>query len=394
MLTNSQITKRCLFVQYTGNRTGSPISGLSIIDALHDNGFTVDVVFAIPGTMESKYRSMGCTIHYLSHGQWLLGGDWLHRLVFLCREMRSTWQFLKILRRVKPQVIYVNTLVSIAAVMAGRLSGVPVIWHIREMFCDVGGEMQWPFGGPRIARALVRKLPTRIVCNSKATEENVLGQRPCLKSEVIYNPLPAPFYETKLTILEARKQLGLPENAFIVALPGTLRPIKGHDIFIEAASLLLQTDRSYHFLISGDYDHNYGYAIRDKCGHLGISENMHFVGSVDDMRPFYSACDVVCVPSKNETFGRTVIEAFAQRRPVVATRTGGIVESVFDGETGLLVDYGDVAALARAIRRLRDDQKLRASLTENAWRLVNERHNESLFRCRLGRILENIPRKN
>jgi glycosyltransferase involved in cell wall biosynthesis len=258
------------------------------------------------------------------------------------------------------------------------------------MFCDAGGEMQWPFGGPWLARALIRKLPSRIVCNSKSTEENVLGQPLCLKSEVVYNPLPVPYYEATLTTSEARKLFGLPENVFVIALPGTLRPVKGHDFFIEAASLLLQTDRSYHFIISGDYDHDYGHGIRDRCAQLGISENVHFVGSVDDMRPFYCASDVVCVPSKSESFGRTVIEAFAQRRPVVASRTGGIVESVFDGQTGLLVDYGDVAALVGAIHRLRDDRNFRDLLTVNAWHLVSDRHSETSFRRQMSRLVLNV----
>ena len=383
-----QEQKRCLFVQYTAQPSGSPISGLSIIDALADQEFEVDVVFGISGSMEKEYASKGCAIHHLHHGHWLLGGDPLHRLWWWLLEIRSAWAFSRLFRVVRPDIVYVNTTVSIAPVLAASLRGLPVIWHIRELFSDVGGEMHWPFGGPLVARMLLRSLPRRLVFVSETARANVLGSRPCRKSEVIPNPLARAFFERQVSLSDARRHFDLPADGFLVGLPGTLRPVKGHDFFLAAASLLVQGDRTYHFMICGDFDHEYGHHIRDMCVQLGIRENVHFVGSVDDMCFFYGACDVACIPSRSESFGRTVIEAFAQRRPVVATRAGGIVESVSDGQTGLLVDYGDAAALAKAIRRLRQDPALRASLTERAWRLANDRYGELLFRCRVGRVVE------
>lgn len=71
-----------------------------------------------------------------------------------------------------------------------------------------------------------------------------------------------------------------------------------------------------------------------------------------------------------EGFGQVFLEAAAARLPVVAYRHGGVAEAVVDGETGLLVDEGDVGALGAAIRRLRDDTDLATRLGTNGWARV------------------------
>ena len=70
------------------------------------------------------------------------------------------------------------------------------------------------------------------------------------------------------------------------------------------------------------------------------------------MLPFYAACDVICVPSGSEAFGRTIIEAMAGGVPVVATRVGGIPEIIDDGDCGNLVEFGDGVELRDRVRRL------------------------------------------
>ncbi len=67
----------------------------------------------------------------------------------------------------------------------------------------------------------------------------------------------------------------------------------------------------------------------------------------------------MALPSRSEGFPLTVVEAMLAARPIVATRVGSVAEAVIDGKTGLLVEKDDVAGLAAALRRLRDDPALR-----------------------------------
>jgi glycosyltransferase involved in cell wall biosynthesis len=91
----------------------------------------------------------------------------------------------------------------------------------------------------------------------------------------------------------------------------------------------------------------------------------------------YRASDIVVMPSRHgEPFGLITIEAGASRRPVVATRDGGIPEVIQHGENGFLVEREDVAALAHYAAMLIDDPGLRQRMGERARQIVEDRFTE------------------
>lgn len=94
------------------------------------------------------------------------------------------------------------------------------------------------------------------------------------------------------------------------------------------------------------------------CRDLGVSAKVHFLGMQPDVTDFFSVADLYVQASHTESFGLSSLEAMACRVPVVAYRVGGVPEVVIHGETGLLVEKGDVPAFAAAvIELLRDGRK-------------------------------------
>jgi glycosyltransferase involved in cell wall biosynthesis len=85
-----------------------------------------------------------------------------------------------------------------------------------------------------------------------------------------------------------------------------------------------------------------------------------------ELGPWYERASVVVAPSRREGYGVAAREAMAWGRPVVATAVGGLPDAVVDGETGLLVPPGDVAALRAALMRVLEDSELRARLGAGA----------------------------
>jgi glycosyltransferase involved in cell wall biosynthesis len=92
---------------------------------------------------------------------------------------------------------------------------------------------------------------------------------------------------------------------------------------------------------------------------LGVNRSVVFPGFVDDIPGILALSDIAVLPSLKEAAGGAVLEAMAAGKPVVASRVGGIPESVVDGTTGFLVPPGDSEALSRSIIRLLDDPPLR-----------------------------------
>lgn len=117
-------------------------------------------------------------------------------------------------------------------------------------------------------------------------------------------------------------------------------------------------------------------ALRAEAARLGIADRVEWRGFVppDEVPELLRGMGILAAPSRSESFGVVNLEAAASGIPVVATRVGGTAETVVDGDTGLLVEAGDVAAIAAALDTLAADSGLRARMGAAGRRLVEERY--------------------
>jgi N-acetyl-alpha-D-glucosaminyl L-malate synthase BshA len=86
----------------------------------------------------------------------------------------------------------------------------------------------------------------------------------------------------------------------------------------------------------------------EEAKRLGVEESVSFLGKIEAVAPLLAGADLFLLPSQNESFGLSALEALASGVPVVASRTGGLPEVVEDGRTGVLCATGDVEGMARA----------------------------------------------
>jgi glycosyltransferase involved in cell wall biosynthesis len=150
-----------------------------------------------------------------------------------------------------------------------------------------------------------------------------------------------------------RTAWGLPDGHRIVLLPARLSRWKGHGVLIDA----LRWSRTEGLLavLAGPLEQRgrYEAELRKRADAQGVGSRVRFVGQCDDMPAALALADVVVNASTvPEGFGRTVIEAQAMRRPVIAADHGGAVETVEHGVSGWRVQPGDPVALAAAIDRV------------------------------------------
>lgn len=156
---------------------------------------------------------------------------------------------------------------------------------------------------------------------------------------------------------------GVPDEAFEGVDPGR-PPGEDYVLFLGrlhrekgAADLLraLPEVPHVHAVVAGP-DAGDGDRLRQLATDLGVAERVHFPGLVpeEEKRALLASARCLVLPSRHEGQGIVLVEAHAQRTPVVATRVGGVPDVVEDGETGLLVPPRDVDALADAITRILD----------------------------------------
>ena len=165
-------------------------------------------------------------------------------------------------------------------------------------------------------------------------------------------------------------------------------PGKGVDTVIRALPRLLKSFPNLYYVVIGDGDGRP--ALEKLAAECGVAARVLFPGSQSgSLRRCYDAADVFVMPSRQEGFGIVYLEAMAAARPVVGAACGGATEVVADGETGFLVNYGDVPALETRLAALLADDGLRKQMGEAGRRKTETQYRFEQFRERLIAILEN-----
>jgi glycosyltransferase involved in cell wall biosynthesis len=141
---------------------------------------------------------------------------------------------------------------------------------------------------------------------------------------------------------------------------------KGLDVLLRAAAHLPEAT----FAIAGDGPERV--VLEALARALGVDERVRFLGFRNDVEALLAGCDVFVLPSLDEGFPLSVLEAMAACRPVVASDVGGVPEAITHDETGLLVPPGNPDALAAALARLLDDAPTRRRLAISGWQSVNK----------------------
>ena len=153
------------------------------------------------------------------------------------------------------------------------------------------------------------------------------------------------------------------EGSPLVLFLGRMNPLKGPQLIVEAAPLLVAEFPGIAFVFVGPDQSGYVNHLKARAEELGVSSRVWFTGMIDDFREkmqAYSACDLFCLPTSYEGTSQAIFEAMTQGKPIVATRTGGIPYQLEGGASGCLVEYGDVKGLAEAVAEtLRDSSRAR-----------------------------------
>ena len=172
------------------------------------------------------------------------------------------------------------------------------------------------------------------------------------------------------TVARQKLELQLPPNAVLLGLIGRFDDGKGQDFLIEELAVLRRQYPNLHLLLVGESTRNEGNAYREavlrRVQELGLTEVVHIREFTPQPEIAYRALDISVTGSTNETYGMVTIEAMAAGLPVVATATGGTLEIVDDGHTGLLFPLHDAAAFEAAVGRLMQQPKLVQTLGQQA----------------------------
>jgi glycosyltransferase involved in cell wall biosynthesis len=218
-------------------------------------------------------------------------------------------------------------------------------------------------------------LADRIIAVSARTRDECKTEYriPAEKMSVIHNGVDLEEFNPQIDRTRIRNRLSLGNQPIILTVgASTIR--KGIPYLLRSMASVAGKIRDAKLIVVGSM--KYRRQMELLTNELGIQHNVIFPEQVEraELPFYYSACDVVAVPSISEGFPMVVLEAMASGKPVVASRVGGIPEAIQTGINGILFEPGNIPQMTHALLRLLEDDLLRKRMCLNARQIAESRY--------------------
>jgi glycosyltransferase involved in cell wall biosynthesis len=295
------------------------------------------------------------------------------RKISIIGDFKALLQLYQYFRNNNFDVVHsVTSKAGLLCAVAARLQGVPIRLHtyVGQPWAELSGFVKW------VAKAsdwLIPKLNSQCYADSFSQRDFLVLNKVASHSDI--NVLGAGsiagvdlgrFCIENFDSEKIRFELNLPNTALIITFIGRLTREKGITELVLAFERILNAGFGHvHLMLIGPEEENSGLSTSIKKYILDCP-NIHLVGYTKTPEKYLSISDIFCLPSYREGFASVVIEAAAMGVPTVATKAVGLIDSVVDGETGLLVSLRDVAALEEGLLTLLKDPELRKKLGKTA----------------------------
>jgi glycosyltransferase involved in cell wall biosynthesis len=357
--------------------------------ALQADGFEVHAMCA-DGPLVPSFEAEGIRMHRIA----------VTRDMTPFADLKLLGQLVKILRRERYTIVHTHTpKIELIGQLAARLARVPVVLYTNHGLIFLGRS------------GLQKSLFKTIARISGLFSDRILSQSAedvaTVVEEKIYRHDKVGFLGNGIDITELRaerftaeqlrakkRELRVPEENKVVGMVGRYVWEKGYREFFEAAQQISRTHEAVSFVTVGvPLESERDPVDFSLLTQLGIESKVVVLKSRSDMAELYSLMDVVVLPSYREGFPRSLMEASAMSKPVVASDVSGCRQAVIDGYNGYLVPVKDSGAIAENVERLLKDPQLAKRLGANGRALAEERFNVALVIERLRACYEELLKR-
>ncbi len=348
----------------SGDSGGMNVAILALAEQLARRGAAVDLLTRAVGEPSERVLSPGVTLRELAAGpRRVLAKE---ELADVTDEFGEAVAALTGRRRARYDVIHAHYWLSGLAVLPVALElALPLV----QSFHTLAAMKNAVVGSAEPERRLRTEMflanqATAVVAGSaaEATALIDLARAPADRVWVIPPGVDISLFSPSRDSAEVRRELGIAAGRPIIAVVGRIQPLKDQELAIRALAL---AKPGPIMVIAGEAtpgDEGYRESLR------ALGGEVRFVGALprERLATLLAAASVTVLPSRSETFGIVALESAASGTPVIAYRGSGMLESVADGESGVLVDSRDPADWAARIDELLDDPRRLADMSASA----------------------------
>lgn len=311
--------------------------------------------------------------------------------------------FLKLavlIRKINPVVVHsITPKAGLLAMSTGFVNGVPNRWHTftGQVWANrMGVSRQFLKGVDWLIAVLASQVFTDSATQCRLLQEEGIvrkGKVDMLGAGSIAGVDLNRFHPDSAVNTQQRKRLGIAHNTCVFLFVGRIAKDKGVFDLVQAFKNLSMTESNIELWLVGPDEEG---LVKDlKKLSSGSNAPIQFLGASHSPEHFMAASDVLLLPSYREGFPVSVLEGAACGVPSVAYRIYGVLDTIVDGETGVLVDVGQTDDLVSAMKSLVLDKELRLRLGRQAQeRAMRDFSNEKVTKAWLDFYLERLSKSN
>jgi glycosyltransferase involved in cell wall biosynthesis len=366
-----QPTKKILLLHSSNDMYGASRIVLQVIDILIKAKYEVFVILPYEGVLNKIITDKGasCSVYNLGvfRKKYMNLKGLYNRFLKIKKAKNHIANYID---KQRIDLLYTSTSVIISGGLAAKKSGIPSISHVHEI--PTSNKLYEIFSG-----LFLRYFSKTVIVVSNSVAKH---WQPYLKRNQltrVYNgiifPFTNAFFNTKSETVQ---------NITVTSI-ARLIPYKGHKYFIEVAKELIKLNDQYQFLIVGDTFSGYESfeeELKILVSENDLHQNIHFLGYRCDVQAILAKTDLFFHPSiAPDPLPTVLFEAIKMKVPLVATKLGGAVEILDNGNCGLLVPHNDEIIAADLINDYFEDEKLKTLNIEKAIEHSNKHFSPKQF---------------
>ncbi len=348
--------------------TTVPLAFVHILKQLHylkSQGIELELISSDGGYWETVDAILDAKKHIIE----------IPREIRPWKDLVAFWRLFRHFRRAGYDIVHSTTpKAGLLVALSARLAGVPVRIH------TFGGQRWATMTGYRrillrLADRIICRLDTQVYADSPSQAEYLIAEGITARNRISVlhrgslggidlDRFDAGKYKDENASI--RKNLGLSSESVKILFVGRITKDKGIMELVAALVRLTQMSKNVDLILVGPFEPHLDPLPPSTLKIIQSHPNIHTTGFQTHPEHYYGIADVFCLPSYREGFCTAVMEAAAMGLPTIGTRIPGLVDSVADGKTGILVTPHDTTALVSALTLLIDDKALRHRMGADA----------------------------
>ena len=382
-----------LFVSHEAAPTGAPYLLLHLLRWLRDNAkLNFKVALRRTGPLLAEFLELAPVVVFERPADSFSKFAVEHVRPYRLRGMLDRLTLRQALGSNRLALVYSNTLVNGKLLESLPDQQCPTISHVHELDYAIQHSTT-PEG---LAYTLRRT--TQFIAGSGAVARNLVEHHDVAASgiEVVHEFIPIAEMEPerlRKAALQIRAELRIAEGAFVAGAAGSVDWRKGYDLFVPLALNVLRASpqRDVHFIwVGGAWNRRVPVEIAYDLRKLGVERRVHFVGYKNNYLEYLSIFDALCLTSREDPFPLVILEAAALGKPVICFADAGGAPEFVENDSGFVVPYLDVAAMAARLLEIIDSAGLRNVLGQRGAAKVRARHDVAVAAPRIAEIIQRI----